>query len=267
MNKRTGMATPRRVPVRMAAVLTAAVVLSLLSAAGCAPAAPSGHTTAADTQVTTVSQPGAIGSSTTVTQGSLPTTGTALTSSYTGSVPTPAVVPTTGTVTPSGPAETTGTTSPSTPAATSSATATRPVETVATSVTLSVVCHTAVARVRDGAVPPDGLELPPDGIILAPVQVSLRPDDTALTVLVRAVAAANPRYGADNVLVKGGNYIEGIGNDAMPLPLYEKDFGSESGWLYYIDGTYVSVGASTRTLQPGETVVWQYTCASGRDLE
>ena len=249
----------------MIAVVLAA---SLLSIVGCASPELSGHTTAADPHTTTVSQPEGSGpSSATGTQSSLTTSGPSLTSPATGSGGTSAGVPTTGNSLPSSSSAPTGTPSSFAAATTSASTATRPVETAAPTVTMSVVCHTAVARVQAGEVPPDGLELPPDGIILAPVQIPLQSGDTALTVLIRAIAAANPRYGEDNVLVKGGNYIEGIGNDAMPLPLYEKDFGPESGWLYYIDGAYVSVGASTRVLQPGETVAWQYTCASGRDLE
>ena len=126
------------------------------------------------------------------------------------------------------------------------------------SCTISVVCHTAVAY---------GLtNVPADGVILAPVTIPLQAGDTVLTVLIRAVAAANPTYGKSNVDVKSGAYVSGIGNDAMPEPLYEKDCGPESGWLFYIDGTYVSLGASARLVKPGEIVEWNYTCASGRDL-
>ena len=117
--------------------------------------------------------------------------------------------------------------------------------------TISVVCHTAVAYGNKIA--------PSDGIILPPTGISLQPGDTVLTVLARAVTAANLR-------VVGGAYVSGIGNDAMADLLYEKDCGPESGWLFFIDGTYVSDGASRRIVQPGENIEWKYTCASGRDL-
>ena len=87
-----------------------------------------------------------------------------------------------------------------------------------------------------------------------------------MSVLVRAITVANPKLRAGNVRVIGGAYISGIGNDAMSDMLYEKDCGPESGWLYYIGGTYVSDGASRRIVQPGEKIEWKYTCASGRDL-
>ncbi len=248
----------------MTAVFAAAVVLSLLSVAGCTLPVASGHTTTAVSPGTTTAQPEGSGpSSAAGTPSSLVTSGP----SPSTSEATSAIVPTTGSSVPASSTVPPGVPSTSAPVATSSSPTTRPTETAAAHVTVSVVCHTAVAQVRAGEIPPDGLELPLDGIILAPVRIPLQSGDTALPVLVRAVTAANPDFGKDNVLVKGGNYIEGIGNDAMPILLYEKDFGPESGWLYYIDGAYVSVGASTRVLQSGENIVWQYTCASGRDLE
>ncbi len=48
--------------------------------------------------------------------------------------------------------------------------------------------------------------------------------------------------------------------------LYEKDCGPESGWLYYINGVYVTEGSSRHIVQPGDNIEWKYTCASGRDL-
>jgi hypothetical protein len=124
--------------------------------------------------------------------------------------------------------------------------------------TISVVCHTAVAYGSKIA--------PPGGVILAPASVPLQAGDTVLSVLVRAISAANPRLRGGNVRVVGGAYISGIGNDAMADMLYEKDCGPESGWLFYIGGAYIGDGASRRIVQAGETIEWKYTCASGRDL-
>ncbi len=230
---------------------TAALLLALLLgfAAGCSPANGPAATTsiAAGNSAPTPSAPAAT---------------TAAPSQPTSAIPVPTTTAgtnaTTTAVTATTPAASAGTSVPVPTGSTPAPVTPTPVPSPAT-VTVSVVCHTAVGK-ADTA--------PADGIILAPTAVELRAGDTVLTVLLRAVAAANPSYGADNVLVKGGNYVAGIGNDAMDDLLYEKDkdCGPESGWLYYVDGTYAGIGASTRAAAAGETIEWKYTCASGRDL-
>lgn len=223
----------------------------LAGVAGCSPA------------TTSPSVPTSFATSRTIPQNTSAAQATSASSA--SSRPTAASLPTAGQSTAPAPASTAAATSASTAAATSAAIVpTTPAATVAStaappaSCTISVACHTAVAY---------GLkDVPADGIILAPVTVPLLEGDTVLTVLVRAVSAANPAYGKRNVDVKSGAYVSGIGNDAMASPLYEKDCGPESGWLFYINGVYVSLGASARLVRPGETVEWKYTCASGRDL-
>ncbi len=240
-----------------------ALGLLLLLSAGCAadpttPAATSSPTRTAGTTIATVD--------TTTPTSARPPTPTQLTSSTPGS--TPGDRPTASATTPAASAGTPPVTTPATPTATTpvmtSATtpATAAVTTPFAQVYVAVECHTANAQLRAGAKKPVGLELPADGVILPTTALAWQEGDTALSVLQRALAQTDP----SNVLVKGGAYVEGIGNDAMPMPLYEKDFGSESGWIYYIGGEYVTVGASRRPLAPGESVVWRYTCASGRDL-
>lgn len=226
------------------------LVLSALLAflpAGCAavPAATTARTTASSTATTS----------------SMPTQ-SANAASTTASASDPA--PTTS-GTPAGSTAGTGSTAlPSasssvkpTPAATLAPTTT-PATSAPAACTISVVCRTAVTY--------GNKIVPLDGVILAPVIVPLQAGDTVLSVLVRAITAANPKLRGGNIRVIGGAYVSGIGNDAMADMLYEKDCGPESGWLYYIGGTYVSDGASRRIVQAGEIIEWKYTCASGRDL-
>ena len=49
-------------------------------------------------------------------------------------------------------------------------------------------------------------------------------------------------------------YVEGIGN------LYEFDCGSESGWMYKVNGWFPNYGCSSYTLSDGDVIVWCYTC-------
>ena len=49
-------------------------------------------------------------------------------------------------------------------------------------------------------------------------------------------------------------YIEGINN------LYEFDCGSESGWMYKVNGWFPNYGCSAYPLKDGDVIVWCYTC-------
>ena len=48
-------------------------------------------------------------------------------------------------------------------------------------------------------------------------------------------------------------YIQGIGG------IFEKDYGGSSGWIYFVNGTFASVGISSYVLKDGDVVEWQYT--------
>ena len=49
-------------------------------------------------------------------------------------------------------------------------------------------------------------------------------------------------------------YIEGIAN------LYEFDCGSQSGWMYKVNGWFPNYGCSKYAVNEGDTIVWCYTC-------
>ena len=58
----------------------------------------------------------------------------------------------------------------------------------------------------------------------------------------------------------GSYYVEGINN------LYEFDVGSESGWMYSVNGWFPNYGCSRYQLEDGDTVCWVYTCDLGYDV-
>ena len=55
-------------------------------------------------------------------------------------------------------------------------------------------------------------------------------------------------------------YIEGINN------LYEFDGGSNSGWMYSVNGVFPNYGCSIYNLNDGDVIQWMYTCDLGKDL-
>ena len=55
-------------------------------------------------------------------------------------------------------------------------------------------------------------------------------------------------------------YVEGIAN------LYEFDVGSQSGWMYKVNGWFPNYGCSRYQLQNGDVIEWVYTCDLGDDV-
>ena len=52
----------------------------------------------------------------------------------------------------------------------------------------------------------------------------------------------------------GSYYVEGINH------LYEFDCGSQSGWMYKVNGWFPNYGCSSYKLKDGDAIVWSYTC-------
>ena len=122
--------------------------------------------------------------------------------------------------------------------------------------TLSISCQTALAHLDE--LDPGMREiLPADGWILPAAAVVVQPGDTVFDVLQRACRENGIPLEFSITPGTGGAYIEGIDN------LYEFDCGSLSGWKYKVNGVYPNVGCSSVTVQPGDTIVWQYTCRDG----
>ena len=119
-------------------------------------------------------------------------------------------------------------------------------EDAAGAVTLSIRCDTVAGE--------NGL--PADGILLAPVRVPFKEGDTVYTALV--IAAADAGLPLDTSVASGG-YIRGIG------ALHEFDFGSLSGWMYYVNGDAPSESSGSFPLHDGDVIEWRYTRNLGED--
>ena len=49
--------------------------------------------------------------------------------------------------------------------------------------------------------------------------------------------------------------------------LYEFDVGSQSGWMYKVNGWFPNYGCSRYALQQGDEICWMYTCVGlGEDI-
>ena len=140
------------------------------------------------------------------------------------------------------------------PAPTPSPTA-KPTKAPALQVTISIDCATAVAN-RDQL--KEGVTIPDNGVILGKTKVTIEAGESVYDVLKRVCGQKGI---ALKVSGSGSSvYVQGIGG------LREFDCGKQSGWQYFVNGSYVSTGCGRYTLQGGERIEFKYTCASGSDL-
>ncbi|WP_267879712.1 DUF4430 domain-containing protein [Caldalkalibacillus mannanilyticus] len=60
---------------------------------------------------------------------------------------------------------------------------------------------------------------------------------------------------------RGGTaYVQGIDQ------LYEFDQGPTSGWMYSVNGEFISKSAGAVKVKDGDEIIWWYTLDLGRDL-
>ncbi len=119
--------------------------------------------------------------------------------------------------------------------------------------TISIKCTTILKNMSDLT---KGKEkyVPSNGVILAASTVEFRDGESVFDVLKRACDATGIQLEYAYSPGYGTNYIEGINN------LYEFDCGSQSGWIYKVNGWSPNYGASGYKLKGGESIVWEYTC-------
>ena len=114
--------------------------------------------------------------------------------------------------------------------------------------------------------------LPSSGVILDNVEVELSGGESAFDVIKKAceknVCTDNCKYCKAN----GGQieytytpafnnyYIEGIHQ------IYEKDCGTQSGWMYSVNGNFPDEGSSSYTVSSGDVIVFSFTCNMGEDI-
>ena len=96
--------------------------------------------------------------------------------------------------------------------------------------------------------------VPSNGTILAKSKVSFSDGDTVFDVLKKACSLAGIQLEYSWTPMYNSYYIEGINH------LYEFDCGSESGWMYKVNGWFPNYGCSSYDLKDGDNIVWCYTC-------
>ena len=96
--------------------------------------------------------------------------------------------------------------------------------------------------------------VPSNGVILSASTVEFREGETVFDVLKRTCSAAGIQLEYAYTPGYGSYYVEGINN------LYEFDCGSESGWIYKVNGWSANCGCSEYKLKKNDVIVWDYTC-------
>ena len=98
------------------------------------------------------------------------------------------------------------------------------------------------------------------GYVLEPTKVEIKKGDTVWSLSQREMDARGISYRYSFHNKYDSVYIESIDGDG------EFDHGSDSGWMYNVNGWYPNYGASKYILSDGETVQWRYTTNLGEDL-
>lgn len=94
--------------------------------------------------------------------------------------------------------------------------------------------------------------VPADGYIINNCNVTVSNGDTAYDAVKAACDTKGVYLNVTNSSY--GKYIAGFNN------IDEKDCGSQSGWLYNVNGSYPSKSCSKYILSNGDNVVFTYTC-------
>ncbi len=103
--------------------------------------------------------------------------------------------------------------------------------------------------------------VPQNGVLLKATTVEFTQGETVFDVLKRVAKAANIQLEYAYTPLYESYYVEGI------LHLYEFDVGSESGWMYQVNGWFPNYGSSAYKLKDGDVIVWAYTCKGlGADI-
>ena len=96
--------------------------------------------------------------------------------------------------------------------------------------------------------------VPKDGLIYQASGITFKDGDTVYDLLIREMKAKNINVDHATSPLYGATYINGIDN------IYEKKYGSSSGWLYAVNGKQPPVGCSSYKLKSGDKIQWIYVC-------
>ena len=121
------------------------------------------------------------------------------------------------------------------------------------SCTIKIVCDTILDNMENLTPGKEGY-VPSDGTILGTTSVDFYEGETVFDVLQRVCDSVVIQLEYSWTPMYDSYYIEGINN------LYEFDCGSESGWMYKVNGWFPNYGCSSYYLEDGDTIMWCYTC-------
>ena len=119
--------------------------------------------------------------------------------------------------------------------------------------TLTIRCDTILENM-DQLDPGKTEFVPESGYILWGAEIGFEDGETAFDVLKRACDQYGIQLEYSWTPMYDSYYVEGINC------LYEFDCGSESGWMYQVNGWFPNYGCSEYTLKDGDRVVFCYTC-------
>ena len=123
-------------------------------------------------------------------------------------------------------------------------------------VTIAISCKTAINNGLNKK--PGFSHLPSNGIILQNMKVEFNEGDTVFDILVKITRKKGIHM---EYRGSGSNtYIEGMNN------LYEFDGGSNSGWMYSVNGVYPNYGVGAYKVKSSDVIKFNYTCNLGADL-
>lgn len=118
---------------------------------------------------------------------------------------------------------------------------------------ITISCET-VLDALDELDPAKAPYVPEDGVILKETVVEFEDGETAFDVLRRACTACDIQLEYSWTPLYDSYYVEGISH------LYEFDCGSQSGWMYKVNGAFPNYGCSSYEIRNGDEIVWCYTC-------
>lgn len=119
--------------------------------------------------------------------------------------------------------------------------------------TIEIRCDTILGNLGD-LNPAKTSYVPSDGVILSRRTVEFKEGESAFDVLKRVTRDSKIQMEYEMKAMYSGVYINGIGN------LYERDCGSQSGWMYQVNGVFPQFGISNYTLKPGDQIRLLYSC-------
>lgn len=128
------------------------------------------------------------------------------------------------------------------------------------SCTIEIRCDTILNNMGDLKESKKGF-VPSNGTVLATTKVEFKKGETAFDILKKACNAYGIQLEYSYTPTYDSYYVEGINN------LYEFDCGSQSGWMYKVNGWFPNYGCSSFKMEDGDVMVWCYTCKGlGEDV-